>query len=125
MALVDEDYRDDGRLREQDRVFVADFLADEDRARITGRGVPFFSGRESELGVFRRVVNALSRDRRGNTTIVVEGPPGVGKSALMCQFMEESGRCRRPRPEGGDARGRSGAREPLPAACRAADAPQY
>jgi len=89
MALVDENYRDDGRLREQDRVRVAEFLADEDRAQITGRGVPFFSGRESELGVFRRAVNALSRDRRGNATIVVEGPPGVGKSALMCQFMEE------------------------------------
>ena len=89
MVLIDESYRDDGRLREQDRVCVADFLADEDRAQITGRGVPFFSGRESELGVFRRVVNALSRNRRGNTTIVVEGPPGVGKSALMCQFMEE------------------------------------
>ncbi len=89
MALVDENYRDDGRLREQDRVRAADFLADEDRAQITGRGLPFFSGREAELGVFRRVANALSRDRLGNTSIVVEGPPGVGKSALMCQFMEE------------------------------------
>ena len=68
---------------------MADFLADGDRAQITGRGLPFFSGRESELGIFRRVANALSRDRRGNATIVVEGPPGVGKSALMCQFMEE------------------------------------
>jgi len=68
---------------------VAEFLADGDRAQITGRGVPFFSGRESELGVFRRAANALSRDRRGNATIVAGGPPGVGKSALMCQFMEE------------------------------------
>ena len=89
MALLDENYRDDGRLREQDRVLAADFLADEDRAQITGRGVPFFSGRESELSVFRRVANILSRGRLGNASIVVEGPPGVGKSALMCQFMEE------------------------------------
>jgi len=37
MALADENYQDDGRLREQDRVCVADFLADEDRAQITGR----------------------------------------------------------------------------------------
>ena len=89
MALVDENYRDSGSLREQDRVCVEDFLADEDRAQVTGRGVPFFSGREAEIGVFRRVVNALSRGRRGNATVVVEGPPGAGKSALMCQFMEE------------------------------------
>ncbi len=89
MALVDENYRDNGSLREQDRVRVEDFLSDEDRAQITGRGVPFFSGREAEVGVFRRAVNALSRGRCGNATIVVEGPPGAGKSALMCQFMEE------------------------------------
>ncbi len=89
MALVDENYRDSGGLREQDKVHVEDFLSDEDRAQITGRGVPFFSGREAEMGIFRRVVNALSHDRCGNATIVVEGPPGAGKSALMCQFMEE------------------------------------
>ncbi len=89
MALVDENYRDSGSLREQDKVRVEDFLSDEDRAQITGRGVPFFSGREAEVGIFRRVVNALSRGRYGNATIVVEGPPGAGKSALMCQFMEE------------------------------------
>jgi len=118
MALVDENYRDDGRLRGQDQVCVADFLADGDRAQITGRGVPFFSGRESELGVFRRVVNALSRDRRGNATIVVEGPPGVGKSALMCQFMEEM----RSLPPTG-ARGRRWL--PVPVSAGEAESPPY
>ncbi|MCY4357068.1 MAG: hypothetical protein OXD01_06050 [Gammaproteobacteria bacterium] len=45
MVLVDENYQNDGRLRKQDRVCVENFLANEDRAQITGRGVPFFSDR--------------------------------------------------------------------------------
>jgi len=51
MALVDENYWDSGGLREQDKVHVEDFLSDEDRAQITGRGVPFFSrrGRDGHL----------------------------------------------------------------------------
>ena len=89
MASINETYRDDGRLRGQDRVGVEIFLSDNDRAQITGRGVPFFSGREREISVFRKVADALSLGRQGNATIVVEGPPGAGKSALMCQFMED------------------------------------
>lgn len=89
MALVDENYRDDGKLREQDIVDVARYLSMRDRAPATGRGVPFFSGREAEIGVFREMANGLSQGLAANASIVVEGPPGAGKSALMCQFMEE------------------------------------
>lgn len=87
--LIDEKYRDDGGLRDQDLVSAEVFVADRDRAQITGRGVPFFSGREAEIRTFRKVANALLLGRQGNTTVVVEGPPGAGKSALMSQFMEE------------------------------------
>lgn len=89
MALVDPNYADDGALREQDRVDLEDFLSDVDRAELGGRGVPFFSGRETEIMAFRGIVNRLSRGRQSNATIVVEGPPGAGKSALLAQFQEE------------------------------------
>ncbi len=89
MDLVDEKYRDGGGLRDQDLVSAKVFVSDRDRAQITGRGVPFFSGREAEIRVFRKVANALLLERQGNATVVVEGPPGAGKSALMSQFMEE------------------------------------
>ena len=89
MALVDENYRDDGSLRDQDTVDVERYLSIGDRAPATGRGVPFFSGREAEIGVFREMANGLSQGLAANASIVVEGPPGAGKSALMCQFMEE------------------------------------
>ena len=83
MALVDEKYRDDGKLRDQDKVDLDRYLSMRDRAPATGRGVPFFSGREREVGVFRGMVNDLSRGLAANASIVVEGPPGAGKSALM------------------------------------------
>ena len=86
MAIWDEEYVDRGGLREQDRVPLADFLAFKDRAQITGRGVPFFSGRETEVSAFRQAASALARGHRGNATIVVEGPPGAGKSATLSQF---------------------------------------
>lgn len=89
MTLIDEAYRDNGALRGQDRVSAEVFVANKDRTQITGRGVPFFSGREAEVRVFRRVANALLLGQQGNATVVVEGPPGAGKSALMAQFMEE------------------------------------
>ncbi len=89
MDLVDEKYRDGGGLRDQDLVSTKVFVSDRDRAQITGRGVPFFSAREAEIHAFRKVANALLLGRQGNATVVVEGPPGAGKSALMSQFMEE------------------------------------
>ena len=87
--LVDLDYVDNGELREQDRVSLEVFLADHDRTQITGRGQPFFSGREREIRAFRKAANALSLGRQGNATIVVEGPPGAGKTALLTQLQEE------------------------------------
>ena len=89
MALVDENYRDDCKLRDQDIVDVERYLSMRDRAPATGGGVPFFSGREAEIGAFREMANSLSRGLGANASIVVEGPPGVGKSALLGQFMEE------------------------------------
>lgn len=35
------------------------------------------------------MANALSDGAQGNAALVVEGPPGAGKSALMMQFVEE------------------------------------
>ncbi|MCY3795753.1 MAG: hypothetical protein OXG51_15460 [Gammaproteobacteria bacterium] len=89
MVTLDAEYVDDGALRGQDRVPLEDFLAFRDRAQLTGRGQPFFSGRESEVNAFREVANALLRGHRGNATLIVEGPPGAGKSALLAQFQEE------------------------------------
>lgn len=91
MGLINEQYIDEGQLRGQDDVPLHDFLAQRDRAQLsTGRGVPFFSGREREISTFRQMANALLLDRRSNATLVVEGPPGAGKSALLAQFMEET-----------------------------------
>lgn len=89
MALIDEKYTDDGALREQDKVPLEDFLAFKDRTQITGRGQPFFSGREREINAFRSVANALSLGHTSNATLVIEGPPGAGKTAILAQFQEE------------------------------------
>ena len=87
--LVDPNYVDDGQLRGQDRVSLSSFLANDDRADMGGGGQPFFSGREREIRAFRKTANALAMGKRRNATIVVEGPPGAGKSALLMQFLEE------------------------------------
>ena len=89
MALIDTTYQDQGNLRGQDSIDAERYLLLKDRAPMTGRGVPFFSGREVEISTFREMANGLSLGDGANATIVVEGPPGAGKSALMCQFMEE------------------------------------
>ena len=68
---------------------MADFLAVRERAQFTGRGQPFFSGREREINAFREVANALLLGHRGNAMLIIEGPPGAGKSALLAQFQEE------------------------------------
>ena len=87
--VIDPNYRDDGRLRPQDEVPLPVFLANDDRADMGERGQPFFSGREREIQAFRKTANALAMGKRGNATLVVEGPPGAGKSALLMQFVEE------------------------------------
>ena len=54
MALIDPNYIDRGELREQDMVSLQEYLAASDRAiPDRRRGMPFFSGREAELGAFR------------------------------------------------------------------------
>ena len=87
--VIDPNYRDDGRLRPQDEVPLPVFLANDDRADMGERGQPFFSGREREIQAFRKTANALAMGKRSNATLVVEGPPGAGKSALLMQFVEE------------------------------------
>ena len=88
-VIVDPKYVDDGSLRTQDDVPLARFLSYQDRSQLVIGGQPFFSGREREVRAFREMANALSDGAQGNTTLVVEGPPGAGKSALMMQFVEE------------------------------------
>lgn len=88
--LIDPSYVDDGELREQDQVPLDEYLSQSDRATPNeGRGMPFFSGREAEISAFRRMVNGIAHGRKSNATMAVEGPPGAGKSALLCQFVEE------------------------------------
>ena len=57
-----------------------------DRAEV-GREA-FFRGRDSEYDVFRRAVNSLDAGMVGGGTMVFQGAPGAGKSALMAECME-------------------------------------
>ncbi len=57
-----------------------------DRAEV-GRE-PFFHGRDSEYEIFQRAVNSLNSGHIGGGTIIVQGAPGAGKSALMLECME-------------------------------------
>ncbi len=49
---------------------------------------PFFSGRDAEYEVFRRALNSLRLGHIGGGTMIFQGAPGVGKSALMLECME-------------------------------------
>ena len=89
MHIVDPQYVDDGALRGQDDISVERFLAAKDRTHLSGQGTPFFSGREAEVSAFRATINALAIGVQANATLVVEGPPGAGKTALLAQFQEE------------------------------------
>lgn len=89
MQPWDEDYVDDGDLRPQDDVLLDRFLAQGDRASIEGTGRPFFSGREAEVNAFRESARALAIGEKANATIIVEGPPGCGKSALLDQLAAD------------------------------------
>ena len=82
-------YVDTGKLRKQDKVSLDDFLSNRDRSEITEGAQPFFSGREHEISTFRQSAKALSNGKKSNATIIVEGPPGAGKSALLFQFIHE------------------------------------
>ncbi|MYB35324.1 MAG: ATP-binding protein [Gammaproteobacteria bacterium] len=57
-----------------------------DRAEV-GRE-PFFRGRDTEYEVFRKAVNNLSEGHIGGGTMIFQGAPGAGKTALMGECME-------------------------------------
>ncbi len=62
------------------------WLDQTDRAEV-GRE-PFFRGRDAEFEVFRRAAGSLHDGRVGGGTMVFQGAPGAGKSALMAECME-------------------------------------
>ena len=49
---------------------------------------PFFRGRDTEFNVFRRASGSLHDGRVGGGTMVFQGAPGAGKSALMEECLE-------------------------------------
>lgn len=62
------------------------WLDQTDRSEV-GRE-PFFRGRDEEYDVFRRAVGSLHDGRVGGGTMVFQGAPGAGKSALMEECLE-------------------------------------
>ncbi len=57
-----------------------------DRAEV-GRE-PFFRGRDAEYETFRNTVKSLNAGQIGGGTMVFQGAPGAGKTALMMECME-------------------------------------
>jgi len=49
---------------------------------------PFFRGRDAEFDIFRRACGSLHAGRVGGGTMIFQGAPGAGKSALMQECME-------------------------------------
>ncbi len=64
----------------------SDWLDRTDRAEV-GRE-PFFYGRDADYEVFQKAANSLRRGLVGGGTMVFQGAPGAGKSALMLECME-------------------------------------
>ena len=64
----------------------SDWLDRTDRAEV-GRE-PFFYGRDTDYEVFQKAANSLRRGLVGGGTMVFQGAPGAGKSALMLECME-------------------------------------
>ncbi len=62
------------------------WLDQTDRAEV-GREA-FFYGRDDEYTIFRKAVESLRAGRVGGGTMVFQGAPGAGKSALMQECME-------------------------------------
>ena len=62
------------------------WLDQTDRSEV-GRE-PFFRGRDAEFDVFRRAAGSLHDGRVGGGTMVFQGAPGAGKSALMEECLE-------------------------------------
>ncbi len=49
---------------------------------------PFFRGRDTEYEVYRSAVTSLSEGVVGGGTMIFQGAPGAGKSALMAECLE-------------------------------------
>ena len=62
------------------------YLGRTDRSEV-GRNA-FFNGRDIEYGVFRKAVIQLKAGDIGGGTMIFQGAPGAGKSALMLECME-------------------------------------
>ena len=62
------------------------WLDRSDRAEV-GREA-FFYGRDAEYEIFRKAVNSLRAGQIGGGTMIFQGAPGAGKSALMQECME-------------------------------------
>ena len=60
---------------------LEDWLLRRDRA--DGYREPFFAGREAEFGAFQEAAQGLEKGFIGGETLVFQGAPGAGKSALM------------------------------------------
>ncbi len=64
----------------------SDWLDRTDRAEV-GRE-PFFCGRDTDYEIFQKAANSLRRGLVGGSTVIFQGAPGAGKSALMLECME-------------------------------------
>ena len=62
------------------------WLERTDRAEV-GREA-FFYGRDAEYDIFRKAVNSLHAGQIGGGTMIFQGAPGAGKSALMLECVE-------------------------------------
>ncbi len=64
---------------------LEDWLDLTDRAEV-GRE-PFFRGRDAEYAMFRSAAKSLDRGHIGGGTMIFQGAPGAGKTALMAECM--------------------------------------
>ncbi len=65
---------------------VLRLLGSRASAPVIGTGADVFVGRRAELGMLH---NALADSRRDAVTVFVQGPSGLGKSALVKRFLDE------------------------------------
>ena len=83
-------YRDDGALRDQDRVPLSWFAQPHERAGDLRGAEPFFSGREENVNAILRAADDTAQRGNGvDATCLVTGPPGAGKTALLAQVRHE------------------------------------
>ncbi len=63
-------------------------MADPGGDRAEAGREAFFRGRDAEYEVFRSALTSFSKGTLGGGTMVFQGAPGAGKSALMAECME-------------------------------------